>query len=63
MFDLADIPSTAKTTASKNLHDLVQALAQVGLAIEVRNGENCALLVFVKVATEERLNHAVYRSR
>ena len=41
----------------------MQALASVGLAIEVRNGENLALLVFVKVASDERLNNAVYRSR
>lgn len=54
---------TAKAEASKSFQDLVQALARVGLAIEVRNGENCSLLVFVKVASDERLNNAVYRSR
>ena len=54
---------TAKTDASRNLEDLVQALARVGFAIEVRNGENCSLLLFVKVASDERLNNAVYRSR
>ena len=54
---------TAKAEASRNFQDLVQALARVGLAIEVRNGENCSLLVFVKVASDERLNNAVYRSR
>ena len=54
---------TAKADASKNLEDLVQALARVGFAIEVRNGEGCSLLVFVKVASHERLNNAVYRSR
>lgn len=53
----------AKAEASRNFQDLVQALARVGLAIEVRNGENCSLLVFVKVASNERLNNAVYRSR
>lgn len=54
---------TAKAEASGGFQDLVQALARVGLAIEVRNGENCSLLVFVKIATDERLNNAVYRSR
>ena len=53
----------AEAEASRNFQDLVQALAKVGLAIEVRNGENCSLLVFVKVASDERLNNAVYRSR
>lgn len=54
---------TAKAEASRTFQELVQALARVGLAIEVRNGENCSLLVFVKVASDERLNNAVYRSR
>ncbi len=54
---------TAKEEASRRFQDLMQALAKVGLAIEVRNGENCSLLVFVKVASDERLNNAVYRSR
>ena len=52
-----------KAEASADFKNLVQALASVGLAIEVRNGENLALLVFVKVASDERLNNAVYRSR
>lgn len=42
---------------------LLEALARVGLAIEVRNGDKSSLLVFVKVASDERLNHEVYRSR
>ncbi|KAK4697776.1 anoctamin-10, partial [Lecanoromycetidae sp. Uapishka_2] len=54
---------TTKEEASASFQNLVQALARVGLAVEVRNGENCSLLVFVKVATDERLNNAVYRSR
>ena len=55
--------SAAKAVASANFQNLVQDLARVGLAIEVRNGENCSLLVFVKVATDERLNIASYRFR
>ena len=53
----------AKKDASRSFENLVQALARVGLAIQVRNGENCSLLVFVKVVSDDRLNNAVYRSR
>ena len=60
---LQDQLFTAKAEASRNFQDLVQALARVGLAIEVRNGENCSLLIFVKVTSDDRLNNAVYRSR
>ena len=56
-------PPTDKAEASADFKKLVQALARVGLTTEVRNGENLALLVFVKVASDERLNNAVYRSR
>ncbi|MCJ1449914.1 hypothetical protein MMC28_000242 [Mycoblastus sanguinarius] len=53
----------SKIEASNDFQNLVQVLARVGLSVEVRNGENCSLLVFVKVASDERLNNAVYRSR
>ena len=53
----------AKAEASRSLQDLLHALARVGFVVEVRNGGNCSLLVFVKVASVERLNNAVYRSR
>jgi anoctamin-10 len=42
---------------------LVQALNNVGLATEVRNGDNCAVLIFVKVASDSHLEAEVYRSR
>lgn len=42
---------------------LMQALARAGLATEVRNGDNCCLLVFVKVGSEKRFAQEVYRSR
>lgn len=42
---------------------LVQALAKVGLATEVRMGDKHSLLVFVKVGSEEHLYGEVYRSR
>ncbi len=42
---------------------LMQSLARVGLATEVRNGDNCSLLVFIKVGSDKRFAHEVYRSR
>lgn len=42
---------------------LIHALDEVGLATEVRNGDNCTVLVFVKVASEKRLESEVYRAR
>ena len=52
-----------KAEAEDAFERLLRALARVGLAIEIRNGDNCSLLVFVKVASEKHLNRAVYRSR
>ena len=52
-----------RAEAKELFEKLLQALASVGLAIEIRNGDNCSLLVFVKVASDKRLNQAVYRSR
>ncbi len=49
--------------AETGFERLVEALAAVGLAMEVRNGSNCSILVFVKVASDKRLNNEVYRSR
>ncbi|KAL9604391.1 MAG: hypothetical protein Q9219_000579 [cf. Caloplaca sp. 3 TL-2023] len=42
---------------------LMQALARAGLTTEVRNGENCSLLVFIKVGSQKRFTQEVYRSR
>lgn len=42
---------------------VIQALNDVGLSTEVRNGDNCAVLVFVKIASERHLRAEVYRSR
>jgi anoctamin-10 len=42
---------------------LIQALNDVGLITEVRNGDNCAVLIFVKAASEKHLHAEVYRSR
>lgn len=52
-----------KAVAVAKFEQLVQALASVGLATEVRNGDKHSVLVFVKVASEEHLFGEVYRSR
>ena len=52
-----------KPEAINGLEKLLHALARVGLLSEVRNGENCSLLIFTKTATNNRLAHAVYHSR
>lgn len=54
---------TDKEKASERFKDLTKALASVGLATEVRNGENHSLLVFCKVASEEHMFGEIYRSR
>lgn len=51
-----------RSQAIEQLEKLLQALAQVGLQVEVRQGDESSLLVFVK-ASEKRLKQAVYRSR
>ncbi|THV85027.1 DUF590-domain-containing protein [Aureobasidium pullulans] len=55
--------TTSKGEAGKKFAELVERLAKVGLATEVRNGNNHSLLIFVKVASEEHVNAEVYRSR
>jgi hypothetical protein len=42
---------------------LIKALNDVGLATEVRNGDNCSLLIFVKSASDTHLKSQVYQSR
>lgn len=55
--------ATGKEDARRGFEKLVQSLAKVGLSTEVRNGEKCSLLVFVRIASDERLQTAVYRAR
>ncbi|PBP15808.1 DUF590-domain-containing protein [Diplocarpon rosae] len=55
--------TTSTAHAEAQFVKLVQALNDVGLATEVRNGDNCALLIFVKVAAEQQLRTEVFRSR
>jgi len=55
--------TTLKPEAEAQFVKLIQALNDVGLATEVRNGDNCAVLIFVKVASDRHLKVEVYRSR
>lgn len=52
-----------KSAAQANFEKLIHALAKVGLEIEVRNGDNLSLLVFIKSNSDKRFNDHVYRSR
>ena len=52
-----------KLPAARQFQKLIQALAQLGFTIEVRNGDNCSLLVFVKAEADKKFNNEVYRSR
>lgn len=54
-------PEAAEAEAS--FVQLVEALASVGFATEVRNGGKSSLLVFVKIASEKLLRDQVYRYR
>jgi len=55
--------SAAKPQAEAQFVKLIKVLNDVGLTTEVRNGDNCAVLVFVKVASDRHLRAEVYRSR
>ncbi|GAB7361927.1 hypothetical protein MBLNU230_g1965t1 [Neophaeotheca triangularis] len=55
--------TTDKPKAAERFDKLLEALANVGLATEVRNGDNHALLVFCKVASELHFFGEIYRSR
>ncbi|GAB7351378.1 hypothetical protein MBLNU459_g2059t1 [Dothideomycetes sp. NU459] len=55
--------TTDKQEAVQRFGQLVEKLATVGLATEVRNGDNHSLLLFVKVASDEHVFGEVYRSR
>jgi hypothetical protein len=55
--------TTNRAKAEAQFTQLVEALNEVGLATEVRNGDNCAVLLFVKIASQKHLEAEVYRSR
>ncbi|KAI8632158.1 DUF590-domain-containing protein [Xylariaceae sp. FL1651] len=52
-----------KAQAEAGFTQLIEALTKVGLASEVRNGDESSVLVFVKVASNEYLASQIYRER
>ena len=52
-----------KAKATAKFEKLCEALANVGLQTEVRNGDSHSVLLFVRVASDEHLFGEVYRSR
>jgi len=52
-----------QSEAVERYRRLIQALAAVGFATEVRNGDNHSLLIFARMASKEHLYGEVYRSR
>jgi hypothetical protein len=52
-----------KVKAIAQFEKLCEALANVGLQTEVRNGDAHSVLLFVRVSSDEHLFGEVYRSR
>jgi anoctamin-10 len=50
-------------SAVAQFEKLIHALSAVGLGTEVRAGDHCSVLIFLKLASERHLNAEVYRSR
>lgn len=57
-----NIPSD-KAEAEAGFIQLIQVLTKVGLASEVRRGDDSSVLVFVKVASSQYLASQIYRER
>ncbi|CAN8102213.1 unnamed protein product [Discula destructiva] len=57
------IPAEGSSQAEAAFVQLIEALASVGLASEVRRGSGSSLLVFVKIASENLLKQQIYRYR
>lgn len=57
------VPAAERDEAEAGFVQLIQALTAVGLATEVRHGENESLLIFVKVASPNLFAKQVYRAR
>ncbi|KAI9731101.1 MAG: hypothetical protein M1818_007958 [Claussenomyces sp. TS43310] len=55
--------TTQQAKAEAQFSKLIQSLYDVGLKTEVRNGDNCTVLVFVRVASDRHLNSQAYRAR
>ncbi|KZF21228.1 plasma membrane stress response protein-like protein [Xylona heveae TC161] len=54
---------TDKEKAQAGFEKLIRALTDVGLATAVRPGDDCSVLVFVKMYSEGHLTGEIYRSR
>ncbi|KAI1821534.1 DUF590-domain-containing protein [Xylaria intraflava] len=52
-----------KAEAEARFSQLIEALTRVGLAVEVRHGDECSLMVFVKVASNQYLASHIYQER
>lgn len=57
------VPANEQAEAEAAFVQLIQALADVGFATEVRNGDSDSVLVFTKIVSEKLLHKQVYRSR
>ena len=63
-FSSADLPRyTDQKRAEAQLERLVHSLDRVGLRVEVREGRNGSVLVFVRIKSQRKLMAEVYRSR
>jgi hypothetical protein len=58
-----NIPPKERAEAEAGFERLIQALAGVGLATEVRHGNKNSLFIFVKLASFDLLAQQVYRAR
>lgn len=57
------IPKDERAEAEAGYVQLIEALTSVGLASEVRPGDDTSILVFVKMASEALLREQVFRAR
>lgn len=57
------VPAKERAEAEAGFVQLIQALTDVGLATEVRNGDLGSLLIFVKLASADLLGQQVYCGR
>ncbi|KAK7734961.1 hypothetical protein SLS53_007738 [Cytospora paraplurivora] len=58
-----EVPPDEAAKAEASFVQLIEALASVGLATEVRRGDDTSLLIFLKIASEDLLKQQVYRYR
>jgi len=56
-------PPDDKAKAAASFEKLVRNLSKVGLATEVRNGDDTSVLIFVRMASDEHIFAEIYRSR